>query len=158
MVGERVPRRRGHHLGPVPVDDPGDGEGREKKKYDAIEPAVYTDEEIDEIDAEYAAATRRGGEPRFWEDVVEGETVGPMIKGPLLVTDVVCWHVGMGMGLYDVKPLALGAANRRRIPRFFAATTRTSPTSSNASTGIPSGPGEPATPPPTTTAASARPG
>jgi hypothetical protein len=25
----------------------------------------------------------------------------------------------MGMGLYDVKPLALGVANRRRIPRFF---------------------------------------
>jgi hypothetical protein len=25
----------------------------------------------------------------------------------------------MGMGLYDVKALALGAANRRRIPRFF---------------------------------------
>ncbi|HEU5306695.1 MAG TPA: hypothetical protein VFW97_05165 [Acidimicrobiia bacterium] len=92
---------------------------REKKKYDAIEPAVYTDDEIDEIDAEYAAASRRGPEPRFWEDVDEGDTIGPMVKGPLLVTDMVCWHVGMGMGLYDVKPLALGAANRRRIPRFF---------------------------------------
>ncbi len=92
---------------------------REKKKYDAIEPAHYTDEQIDEIDAEYAAASRRGGEPRFWEDVDEGDPVGPMVKGPLLVTDMVCWHVGMGMGLYDVKPLALGAANRRRIPRFF---------------------------------------
>lgn len=92
---------------------------REKKKYDAIQPAVYSDEEIDEIDAEYAAASRRGGDSRFWEDVDEGDTIGPMIKGPLLVTDMVCWHVGMGMGLYDVKPLALGAANRRRIPRFF---------------------------------------
>jgi hypothetical protein len=92
---------------------------REKKKYDAIEPARYTDAEIDEIAAEYAAARRRGPELRFWEDVAEGDTIGPMVKGPLLVTDMVCWHVGMGMGLYDVKPLALGAANRRRIPRFF---------------------------------------
>jgi acyl dehydratase len=92
---------------------------REKKKYDAIEPAVYSDADIDDIDAEYAAASRRGPEPRFWEDVDEGDTIGPMVKGPLLVTDMVCWHVGMGMGLYDVKPLALGAANRRRIPRFF---------------------------------------
>ncbi len=45
--------------------------------------------------------------------------MGPMVKGPMLVTDMVCWHVGMGMGLYDVKPLALGVANRQRIPRFF---------------------------------------
>jgi hypothetical protein len=92
---------------------------RAKGKYNSIEIKPYTDAEIDAIDAEYAAATRRGDEPRFWEDVEEGDTVGPMVKGPLTVTDMVCWHVGMGMGLYDVKALALGAANRRRIPRFF---------------------------------------
>jgi acyl dehydratase len=92
---------------------------REKGKYKDIEFRPYTDAEIDAIDAQYAAASRRGTEPRFWEDVAEGDTVGPMVKGPLTVTDMVCWHVGMGMGLYDVKPLALGAANRRRIPRFF---------------------------------------
>jgi acyl dehydratase len=92
---------------------------REKKKYDAIEPAHWTEDQIAELDAEYAAYTRRGAEPRFWEDVDEGDIVGPMVKGPMTVTDMVCWHVGMGMGLYDVKPLALGVANRRRIPRFF---------------------------------------
>ena len=92
---------------------------RAKGKYNSIEIKPYTDAEIEAIDAEYAAATRRGADPRFWEDVDEGDTVGPMVKGPLTVTDMVCWHVGMGMGLYDVKPLALGAANRRRIPRFF---------------------------------------
>ena len=31
-----------------------------------------------------------------------------MVKGPLTVTDMVCWHVGMGMGLYGVQPLRLG--------------------------------------------------
>src|SRR6476469_10176862 len=92
---------------------------REKKKYDAIEPAHWTEEQSAQLDAEYAAYTRRGAETRFWEDVDEGDTVGPMGKGPMTVTDMVCWHVGMGMGLYDVKPLALGVANRRRIPRFF---------------------------------------
>jgi acyl dehydratase len=92
---------------------------RAKGKYDAIEIKPYTDAEIDAIDSEYAAARRRGSEPRLWEDVHLGDSVGPMVKGPLTVTDMVCWHVGMGMGLYDVKPLALGAANRRRIPRFF---------------------------------------
>ena len=65
------------------------------------------------------AESRRGAEPRFWEDVEVGDEVGPMVKGPLTVTDMVCWHVGMGMGLYGVRALDLAARNRRRIPRFF---------------------------------------
>lgn len=92
---------------------------RERKKYDATELRPYTDEEIAEIDAEYAAENRRGAEPRYWEDVEVGDIVGPMVKGPLTVTDIVCWHVGMGMGLYGVRPLRLGYENRTRIPRFF---------------------------------------
>ena len=92
---------------------------RKAKKYDDVELAPYTDDQIAEIEAQYAAEGPRGAEPRWWEDVAEGDTVGPMVKGPLTVTDIVCWHVGMGMGLYGVAPLRLGAANRRRIPRFF---------------------------------------
>jgi hypothetical protein len=42
-----------------------------------------------------------------------------MVKGPLTVTDMICWHAGVGMGLYGVKPLRLGYQNRTRIPRFF---------------------------------------
>ena len=42
-----------------------------------------------------------------------------MVKGPLTITDMVCWHVGMGMGLYGVRALDLAARNRKRIPRFF---------------------------------------
>ena len=64
-------------------------------------------------------STPRGGEPRFWEDVEEGDELGPMAKGPLRVTDMVCWHVGMGMGLYGVKALRLGWKQRERMPRFF---------------------------------------
>ncbi len=92
---------------------------KKKKKYEAIEIEPYSDEAIEEIEDQYAAWTRRGSETRFWEDVDEGDTLGPMVKGPLTVTDIVCWHVGMGMGLYGVKPLDLAASNRRRIPGFF---------------------------------------
>jgi hypothetical protein len=92
---------------------------REKKKYDAIELRPYGDEEIEAIDAQYASEQRRGSEPRYWEDVQIGDTVGPMVKGPLTVTDIVCWHVGMGMGLYGVKPLRLAYKNRTRVPKFF---------------------------------------
>ncbi len=91
----------------------------QRKKYDAITVDPYTDDQIAEIDEQYAAEGPRGAEPRWFEDVSEGDAVGPMVKGPLTVTDIVCWHAGMGMGLYGVKPLRLGAQNRRRIPRFF---------------------------------------
>jgi acyl dehydratase len=92
---------------------------RARKKYEGIELRPYTDEEIDAIEAQYARERPRGAEPRWWEDVEEGDEVGPMVKGPLTVTDMVCWHSGMGMGLYGVKPLRLGYQNRTRIPRFF---------------------------------------
>jgi acyl dehydratase len=94
---------------------------QEKGKYKDVEFRRYEDDEIDAIDAQYErqARERRGAEPRFWEDVAVGDEVGPMVKGPLTVTDMVCWHVGMGMGLYGVRALDLAARNRKRIPRFF---------------------------------------
>ena len=41
------------------------------------------------------------------------------MKGPLRVTDMVVWHIGMGMGLYGVKALRLGYQQRQRMPKFF---------------------------------------
>ena len=81
---------------------------REKKKYDDITIEPYTDDAIAEIEARTRSETRRGAEPRWFEDVQEGDEIGPMVKGPLTVTDMICWHVGMGMGLYGVQPLRLG--------------------------------------------------
>jgi hypothetical protein len=95
------------------------GKARERKKYDAVPLAAYTDDEIDEIEKQYESEQPRGATPRWWEDVAEGDSVGPMVKGPLTVTDMICWHVGMGMGLYGVSALRLGAQNRKRVPRFF---------------------------------------
>ncbi len=92
---------------------------RERMKYDAIQPYRYSDDEIAAIEEQYVRERPRGAEPRWWEEVQEGDEVGPMVKGPLTVTDMICWHAGMGMGLYAVRPLRLGAQNRRRIPRFF---------------------------------------
>jgi acyl dehydratase len=92
---------------------------RERKKYDTVELMPYTDEQIAEIEAQYDREEARGAKPRWWEEVHEGDEIGPMVKGPLTVTDMVCWHSGMGMGLYGIKPLRLGYQNRKRIPRFF---------------------------------------
>ena len=92
---------------------------REKKKYAAIEPYVYTDDEIADIERAVLAEKPRGAEPRNWEDVKEGDAIPTLVKGPLTVTDMVCWHTGVGMGLYNVRPLGLAVKNRQRIPRFY---------------------------------------
>ena len=117
----QVFRRRGPRpVGAVPLMVRTErSKARERKKDDAIEIRPYTDEEIADIEAQYGREGPRGPEPRWWEDVDEGDAVGPMVKGPLTVTDIICWHAGMGMGLYGVQPLRLGYQNRRRIPRFF---------------------------------------
>jgi acyl dehydratase len=94
-------------------------QARERGKYAAIEPYVYSDAEIEDIEQAVLAEQRRGGIPRYWEDVADGDEIATLVKGPLTVTDIVCWHVGVGMGLYNVRPLDLAVRNRVRIPRFY---------------------------------------
>ena len=90
-------------------------------KYDDIEIEPYTDEQIAEITdaASTESERRRGAEPRWWEDVEEGDELPPLVKGPMRVTDMVVWHTGMGMGLYGVKALRLATQQRQRVPGFF---------------------------------------
>src|SRR5207248_11652358 len=88
---------------------------------DAVALHPYTDDEIAAIDAARATEGehRRGAEPRWWEDVEEGDELPSLVKGPMRVTDMVVWHTGMGMGLYGVKALRLADEQRQRMPRFF---------------------------------------
>jgi len=92
---------------------------RTRKKYDDVIVEPWTEEAHAAVDAQYAAEGPRGAAPRWFEDVEEGDQIGPMVKGPLTVTDMVCWHTGMGMGVYGVAPLRLAHRNRQRIPRFY---------------------------------------
>jgi acyl dehydratase len=92
---------------------------RERKKEVAVEPQQWSETELAVIDAQYALEAPRGSDPRWWEDVAEGDELTPIVKGPLTVTDMVCWHTGMGMGMYHVRPLRLAWRNRMRIPRFY---------------------------------------
>ncbi len=68
--------------------------GREKKPH-------YTKEQLDMIhqwyEEELEGKHRRGAEIRYWEDVVEGEELPPVIEGPLQITDAVAGSlVGWG--------------------------------------------------------------
>ena len=79
----------------------------------------YTDEQIDEIEAAYAAETRRGAEPRYWEDVQVGDVLDPKVKGPLTTTDVVVWHIGWGMQLTPPGAFKIAADIRRKAPGLY---------------------------------------
>lgn len=70
-------------------------------KYDAAkeDPAPYGPEDIERVQARYAAETVRGAEPRFVEDVVVGDELPPMVKGPMTVTGFIAFAQGWG-GLY----------------------------------------------------------
>jgi acyl dehydratase len=93
---------------------------REKGKYNEIGPATYTDEDIERIDAIYAAEGPRGAEKRYWEDVVVGAEVNPMVKGPLTTTEVIAFHAGgYGFVPYGLRASRLGYKNRKRIAPFY---------------------------------------
>lgn len=93
---------------------------RDRGKYSDIEPATYTDGDLAAIEERYAAETRRGADPRFWEDVQEGEALPEMTKGPLTVTDIIAFHAGgYGFVPYGLPPNRLASKNRRRIKAFY---------------------------------------
>jgi len=70
--------------------------GKKAGKYASIPRAVYTDEEIEQIDREIEAEEVRGDTPRYWEDVNVGDKMQPLVRGPLTVSDMICWMMGIG--------------------------------------------------------------
>ena len=93
----------------------------EKGKYTALEPAVYTDDDIKRIDEIYANEKRRGAEPRYFEDTHVGDKMPAYVKGPLTVTELIVFHGG-GYGVTD--GYRIGGSrewhkNRQRIRNFY---------------------------------------
>jgi acyl dehydratase len=93
---------------------------RDKGKYLDIEPATYTEEEIAAYDAIYATEEPRGAEPRWFEDVTVGDDLPRMAKGPLTLTEIICFHAGgYGFAPYNISSSRIGYKNRQRIPKFY---------------------------------------
>ncbi|MET7770913.1 MaoC family dehydratase N-terminal domain-containing protein [Nocardia sp. NPDC005366] len=95
-------------------------ESKKRNKYQAIEPASYTPDDIGKIDEIYAAEQRRGSSARYYEDVKVGDGLGTMAKGPLTATDMVVFHSG-GYGFAPYTPCTgrLAYQNRQRIAPFY---------------------------------------
>jgi acyl dehydratase len=65
-------------------------------KVRAIPKPEYSREDWVRILELYDKEELRGSVPRYWEDVQVDDKVGPMIKGPLSVRDIVAWLMGSG--------------------------------------------------------------
>jgi len=95
------------------------GASRKGGKFAGVERARYTPEEIERIDADYAKEVVRGAEPRWWEDVEVGESIGHVVKGPTTVVDVISNQMARGWGGYGPGPLRYAWKLRRRMPAFY---------------------------------------
>jgi acyl dehydratase len=85
----------------------------------SLDEPSYTEEEMERIDALYAAEEIRGAVPRHLGDVQVGDDLGTIAKGPLSMTDIVSWHTGVGWGFFGVGALKLAYKNRQRVPKFY---------------------------------------
>lgn len=82
-------------------------------------PAPYTPEQLAEIDACYDAESRCGAEPRYWEDVQIGDELPTKVKGPLVTTDIVVFHLGWGMQLTPPGSFGIARRVRKKAPGLY---------------------------------------
>jgi len=88
-------------------------------KYRAIERPSHTDEDLERIESLYQSEQLRGSKALPVRDVRVGDELGPIVKGPMAVTDIICWHAGTGFGEFGVGALKLAYKNRMRVPGFY---------------------------------------
>lgn len=81
--------------------------------------ARYDDDALAEIERVGSAWRRRGSAPLVASDLAVGATIGPLVKGPMTITDLVAYRGGVGPGPFGVEPLDLARHNRRVRPDFY---------------------------------------
>ncbi len=95
----------------------------EKGKYRDIQKATYTAEDLKKIYAAYEAEEIRGANPRYWEDVQVGETLNPIVKGPLSLRDMIAWLMGAGTPFMRAHVLAYSFLKRHPGTDMMDSTT-----------------------------------
>ncbi|MDH6293308.1 FAS1-like dehydratase domain-containing protein [Rhodococcus opacus] len=65
-------------------------------KTEASEAPNYSEEAIATLDREVLAENPRGSAPRYWEDVMVGDQMDPVVKGPFMLADLMSWVQAVG--------------------------------------------------------------
>ena len=87
-------------------------------------PEPYGEQDLAEIDAAYDAEARRGAQVRYFEDVEVGQEIQPRVKGPLVVTDLIVWHIGWGMQLTPPGAFGIARKVRKKAPGLYPPNAR----------------------------------
>ncbi|MEU9734774.1 MaoC family dehydratase N-terminal domain-containing protein [Streptomyces sp. NPDC048002] len=81
----------------------------------------YSDTELKEVqdhyDDELAGKLRRGSQPRYWEDVREGDDLGTVLKGPLDILDLATFTGVVGAGIAHADKWEMIRTELSRSPR-----------------------------------------
>ena len=86
---------------------------RKKGKYHRIElPHPWKEEELAKIEEEVLNERRNGADTPNWDDVEVGQEIGPLVKGPVTMTDEIAFLIGGGA------PIPRLAANSAAL-RFY---------------------------------------
>jgi len=92
---------------------------RKKKKYDGLElPHPWTDDQLQKIEQEILAEEIRGSKPRYWEDVEIGEEIGPVVKGPLGITDEIAYIIGGGVPIPRLQAHGVALRSYQKHPAW----------------------------------------
>ena len=97
--------------------------GKKRGKYADIKKATYSAAEIAAIDDEIAAEVVRGAQVRLWDEVTLGESMQPIVRGPLTVPEMMTWIQGIGSP--HVRSGQFWLRYRRQSPKVAVADPRT---------------------------------
>ena len=78
---------------------------RERDTFRGVEKPRYTREDLQAIWDVYDAEEIRGDNPRYWEDVSEGEPLTQIVRGPLRVVEII-----FGAGRFDAFNVGVGGS------------------------------------------------
>jgi acyl dehydratase len=92
---------------------------RQKGKYSNIQlPHPWTEQQLKEIEEEVLSEEIRGVNTRFWEDVEIGEVLGPVVKGPIGLTDEIAFLIGGGAPIPRLAAHGVQLRQYRRHPAW----------------------------------------
>ena len=74
----------------------------------------WSDDELRDLEDRILDQSRRGDETRYWGSVSEGDELEERIKGPLSLTDILCWYAGYGTPFYNAHEMFV--RERQRHP------------------------------------------
>ena len=95
------------------------GEMQKRRESRAIElPHPWTDEELTRIEDDVLAETPRGATPRYWEDVVIGDALDLLTKGPIGLTDEIAFVAAGAAPIPRISAHRISLKRYRKHPRW----------------------------------------